>query len=226
MTASNVTEDLFIQHLDDILARTARDEDVVIVITGRERAGKSGLADVAAEYMDATFDPERQVHWSTRTYAAAATTVAKRKVMIHDELVRGGASYNFMTPEAKDFADFLTVCGYLNLIHLLIMPSKRWISPIIREHRAWYRWHVIKRYRDHAVAKCYQLRDAEGVFEKERLLFTFTYPKPQGPKWERILQLKDEVAKGIGRGTADVQELFKLEVERMTKALRKLFATA
>lgn len=219
-----VVEGRFIQHLDDIYAMTANDQDVVIVITGAERSGKSGLADVAAEYWDPDFDPELQCHWSTRSYAAACEVLKPRKPIVHDELVRSGSSYSFMSPETKDFADLLTVNGYRNLIQLLLMPNKRWISPIIKEHRAWFRWHIVKRFRDHVVLKVYQLRDQEGVFERERLLFTATSPKPEGPKWKRILELKDEFARNVGRGTADIHELFKAERSRMARSLRQLFA--
>ncbi|MFA5943711.1 MAG: hypothetical protein WC876_04505 [Candidatus Thermoplasmatota archaeon] len=222
-TPSNIVEGRFIKHLEDLHKRTANDDDVVIVITGGERKGKSGLAYVAASFLDPELSPEAQFHWSVQSYMASATSLRKRKPIVHDELVRGGSSYKFMTPENMAFADFLTVCGYRNLFHILIMPSKRWISPIIKEHRAWYNWHVVRRFRDHAVAKCYQLRDDDVVFDKPRLLFTFTYPRPEGPKWKRILELKDEFAQNIGRGTADVAELFKAERARMARQLRVLF---
>lgn len=229
---SNVTQGRFLEHLDYIRRLATMDRDCVIIITGPERAGKSGLADVAAELLDAGFTPDLQVHWSGASYAAAAVRVREERkvplntcvVMVHDELVRGGASYEFMTEQNKDFAQFLTVCGYLRIVHLLIMPSRKWISPIIREHRAWFEWRVVKRYKDHAVAKVYQLRDDNGVFDKPRLLFTFTYPKPAGAKWQRILRLKDEFARNVGRGTADTADLFKAEKARMIAALRRLVA--
>jgi hypothetical protein len=223
----DVVEGVFIEHLATLHRKTSNDEDVVVVITGAERVGKSGLAYIAALILHAflrrPFDPETQVHWSTRSYKASAEgRLPKRYPIWHDELVRGGASYNFMTPENKDFADFLTVCGYLNLFHMLIMPSKRWISPIIKEHRAWYQWHVVKRFRRHAVAKVYQLRDADGQFDRPRYLFSFTYPKPSGPLWKRILKMKAEFGGNVAQGTVDVAELFKVEKTRMAGALRAL----
>lgn len=229
----DVVEGRFLEHLEYIRGLAANDQDIVILLTGPERSGKSGLADVAAEILDPGFNPDLQVHWSGRTYAEAAVRVrAERKLplaacipMIHDELVRGGASYNFMTDDNKDFAEFLFICGYLRLTHFVIMPARKWVSPIIREHRAWFEWRVVRRFREHAVAKCFQLRDNNGVFDKPRLLFSFSYPKPRGAKWKRILELKDEVARNVGRGTADVHDLFKTERQRMATALKRLFAT-
>ena len=100
----NVTQGRFIRHLEEIRQLAAQDRDIVIIATGAERAGKSGLADVAAEYLDPGLVPELQVHWSGRSYAEAAA----KKVAVSGRWLQDALEARGWTPRV-DAGDLLVI---------------------------------------------------------------------------------------------------------------------
>lgn len=213
----------FVKHVKGIIrACTKGDFDEVVVVTGRERYGKSGVAHLAQCIAEPDWDVEKQVHWSSRAYTAAVPHLKAGQTNRHDEAVRGAASYNFMSEENKALAEFFTVGGFYNVLHILLYPTLRWVTPILKEHRCTYNWHVIKRYRDHAVVQVRQLRDDDQIFDKPRVLFTFDSPKPRGERWERERVRKKEMADMVASGRANDYDNFQAASMDMKRRLKIL----
>lgn len=186
--------------MDQQLKRIRNDDDLIIVITGDERKGKSTLAFLMASYMDPGFDPADQMTFSGDDFSRVGSRLGKYRAVVLDEAIRGGFSRDAPTEANKKLAKFLTVCGERNLIGVICWPKLRWLDPILKEHRCKWNLHVEHRYRDHAVASLRLLRDDERVFDPPFEVFKFPFPRASGPRWEAYKAAKSQFVMEVGRG--------------------------
>lgn len=186
--------------MDSQMQKIRRDDDLILVITGDERSGKSTLAFLMATYMDPSFDPERQTTFSGNDFSRVATQLGKYRAVILDEAIRGGFSRDSPTQDNKQLAKFLTVCGERNLIGIICWPRLRWLDPILKEHRCRWNLHIQSRRRDDAIASLRLLRHGERVFDPPMEIFRFSFPPARGPAWEAYRRAKSNYVGDVGRG--------------------------
>lgn len=96
------------------------DEDMVIVIDGRERSGKSVLALQIAAYLDPTFDLN-SVCFTTPSFVKFIRTNEKRAV-VFDESIVGLHSMRSMERQTVFLDELLAQSGQKNLITILVAP--------------------------------------------------------------------------------------------------------
>src|SRR5687768_12955748 len=102
----------------ELRARPGQDNDAVVIITGKERSGKSTFARWLARKLDPKFSHENVV-FSGADFMELAVKSAPGTVIILDESKDGGFSRDAMAAKNKDLAKFLMVCGQRNLICLI-----------------------------------------------------------------------------------------------------------
>lgn len=224
-----MTEKAMIQAwMDDQVNRIHRDDDLILVVTGDERKGKSTLAFHLASYMDKHFEPGKQMTFSGDDFSRVASRLPKYRAVVLDEAIRGGFSRDAASDSNKKLAKFLTVCGERNLIGIICWPNIRWLDPILKEHRCRWNLHVERRYRDHAVAVLRLLREDERVYDPPMEIFRFPFPRAEGGKWDAYRQAKSEFVVEVGRGQ-DVRRTVRTAVlqnirDRIRPIIRKLLA--
>jgi hypothetical protein len=198
---TSTTEKALIQQwMDQQVKRIHNDDDLIVVITGDERTGKSTLAFLMASYMDPLFDPSVQTTFSGGDFSRVGSKLGKYRAVVLDEAIHGGFSRDAPTEANKKLAKFLTVCGERNLIGIICWPKLRWLDPILKEHRCKWNLHVEHRYRDHAVASLRLLRDGERVFDPPFEVFKFPFPRAHGSKWRAYKAAKSAFVTEVGRG--------------------------
>lgn len=194
------------------------DRDYVALMTGKERKGKSTLAFQFARKLDDDFNIQKQTAWSAPSYTRQCQALPKGKPAVLDELITGGFSRDHSSPANKHLAKWFTIGGTYNLAHFLCWPNRRWADPILREHRVDREWHVVRRFRDYAVAQCIQLVGSDGnPLAKPRVLFPFVY-QDLPPEFKAEYQrLKKIYADSVSRGTdeqADEEEVIRRQIKQ------------
>lgn len=96
------------------------DEDAVIVIDGRERAGKSVLAMQIAKYLDPSFNMSR-LCFSTSEFVKAIRENT-RKAIVFDESIVGLHSSRSMERQTIFIDELLAMSGQKNLFTIIVVP--------------------------------------------------------------------------------------------------------
>jgi len=96
------------------------DEDMVIIIDGRERSGKSVLALQIAAYLDPSFD-SKSVCFTTASFVKFIRDNEKRAV-VFDESIVGLHASRSMERQTIFLDELLAQSGQKNLITILVVP--------------------------------------------------------------------------------------------------------
>lgn len=175
------------------------DLDFLLVITGRERIGKSSLALHIAEIVDPTFDVS-QIVFDTQNLYEQVYSLEPGKVVIIDEGATAFFSRDAMSTDVKDGIKLLTVMGERNLFVILCVPSFFILDKYIREHRVSGLIKVVARGR----LKFYSRRKLKDAFYNPKVKrfswgdpsFKDGFPKYKGKHWKPYTDKKSEYLKG------------------------------
>lgn len=171
-------------HLDD--------KDAVVVITGKERKGKSTLAWTVAQRVDEGFGPDRMV-FSGQDFMRAAVALPKGSALVLDEAVQGGFSRDAMTEKNRSLTKFLVVAGERNLVSFILFPNIRWLDPYIAEHRA--RWWILIEKRGQALVHEMRAADYRGAKPSWKRLFRIRFKAVEGDDWSAYLKAKSKLVR-------------------------------
>jgi len=139
-------------HLDDtlranlnVLAKNLRrDFDCFIVVTGRERYGKSTIADQVAFYLDPTYNIDRCV-FTPEQFHHAVENARKYQAIVFDEAHGALNAKESMTSINKKLTQTFTEMGFRNLIIILVLPSFFELGKYAAIHRSNCLLHVYER---------------------------------------------------------------------------------
>lgn len=178
------------------------DKDAVVVISGRERSGKSTLAWTLASQVDPSFNAERMV-FSGSDFMREATKLPRGRALVLDEAIQGGFSRDAMTDQNRSLAKFLVVAGERNLVSFVLFPNLRWLDPYISEHRA--RWWVLVERRGVALVHEMRRADYRGSKPSWKRLFRIRFNEVVGPEWEKYTGLKEKLVRNVANRADDRQ---------------------
>lgn len=192
-----MTTELRTKWINDLKAKPGQDNDAVVIITGKERIGKSTFARWLARQLNPTFSFECVV-FNGEDFMALAAKSPPGTVIILDESKDGGFSRDAMAGKNKDLAKFLMVCGQRNLICLILFPNIRWLDSYISEHRASH-WCLIEK-RGQALVHRIKRADYRGAKPSWVQLFRTGFPKEGGEDWDAYLVKKAAMVQDSARG--------------------------
>jgi len=120
--------------------------DAILVITGRERFGKSTLAMIIWAYFDhlraewgltPTMDLENKVTYIPEDYARKIeeSEGTQGDVVFYDEAGTGMYNRESMSRQNVDLNKILMTCGYKNLVHILNLPNFFALDKEVRSRR-------------------------------------------------------------------------------------------
>ena len=96
--------------------------DLFIIVDGKERGGKSVLAQQIAKYLDPTFDIEN-VCMTADEFTKAIDRSEKKKAVIFDEAYQSLSSRGAMSQINKSLNSYFTEMGQKNLFIIIVLPS-------------------------------------------------------------------------------------------------------
>ena len=99
-----------------------KDKDYIIVVDGREGAGKSTLAIQIGKYVDSTFNLDRVV-FSPDEFRAAVLSAKKGQCIIYDEAFTGFSSRNSLSPINHVLVSLAMQMRQKNLFIIIVLPT-------------------------------------------------------------------------------------------------------
>lgn len=179
-----------VKFLRRIRDRYKRDFDTVILITAKERTGKSTLAFWLGRLIHGESWSHEQMVFAGKDFIELAKTAPKGTVIVLDEAIHGGFSRDAMGKQNKELVKFLVICGERNLIAVICWPNINYLERYIREHRMHY-WFLVKKRGTCEVREPLPT-DFYGAKPASDLLFSFDYPAvpKSDPVWKAYLAEK------------------------------------
>jgi len=121
-----------------------KDRDLIIAVDGRERSGKSVLAQQVAKIMDPTFTHDRMCQ-TTDEFIQKAEPLKKGQAICFDEAYTGLSSRASRSTENRKLVDFFVKCGQKNLVIIIVLPTIRDLDAYPRDHRVTALLHVYEK---------------------------------------------------------------------------------
>lgn len=193
-------------------AQPGRDNDAVIIVTGKEGIGKSTFAQWLAKQLDSGFNHE-QVVFSGNEFMELAVKLRPGSVLVLDESTEGGYSRDAMTTRNKELTKFLMVSRQRNLICIILFPNIRWLDPYISEHRASH-W-VLVESRGAALIHRSRRADYKGAKPSWIQLFRTAFPRIEGEDWDAYKDKKAAMVRGAAKTEEAPFEPDAREVQRL-----------
>jgi energy-coupling factor transporter ATP-binding protein EcfA2 len=130
---------------------TVDNDDIVALIVGKEGVGKSSLALTIAELISLqrghSFDIRKNMHFTFKGWKSATVNSKPGDVQLIDEAGKFLLSRRAMSSDTVNALEFVTECRKFNNIHLICIPSIRYIDKYFREDRINCAFHVTSKGR-------------------------------------------------------------------------------
>ena len=172
-----------------------KDMDFLLVITGRERIGKSSLGLHTAVTIQPDFDVS-QIVFDIQTLYEQVYSLKPGSVVIIDEGATAFFSRDAMSTDVKDGIKLLTVMGERNLFVIICVPSFFILDKYIREYRVSGIARVVARGRFKYYSRSRLKRSFKGKTNKRfnwrNPSFKDSFPAFTGKLWEEYTERKAE----------------------------------
>jgi hypothetical protein len=130
MLADGVRNIKFVAPWDD----QQGDNDMVLLIDGTERSGKSVLAQQMAKFCDPTFDISR-ICFSPEQFKSVCLSAKRGQAVVYDESLRGMASDGATSRTNKDIKKMMAEIGQQNLFIFIVLPTAWMLDYYMAGHR-------------------------------------------------------------------------------------------
>lgn len=194
-----------------------KDWDLVIIVDGKERAGKSKFGQTLGYAIDETLDLSRITFTPTEFHQAIVSS-QPGQVVIMDEAMTAFFSRAAMSKTNINLVRMLAECGQKNLIIIIILPSIFVLDSYLALHRASCLFHI---YTDkngqRGFFKFYDRRRKKQLylFGKKGQEYKFTVPNFKGRftnfkfQWEAAYKQKksDSLISAFEKQNGEVEDL-------------------
>jgi len=223
----------FKQNLDIYLDAIKQNDDLIIVVDGLERSGKSlrlrQIGKYCANYLGTEFS-DKNIHQDLKEYIDFSIESPQYTVCILDESRNLLNKKNSMSKPAKKFTNFLSECGKYNQVHIIALPAYHDLDKYIVLWRMKFLIHVQKWFEaDEQNKSGFKLSRGKykmymnDKFLKDCYKYPYAYPK----RWETKGQFtnvevldKEELKRYEDKKDANIEERYHSKNEE--KQLSKL----
>lgn len=224
------------KNLDIYLDAMQQNDDIVIVVDGPERSGKSQrirqIGKYCADYLGTKFS-DANIHQDLNEYIKFSIESPQYTVCILDESRSMLNKKSSMTKESKRFTNFLSECGKYNQIHIIALPAFHDLNNYIVLWRMKFLIHITKWFEESNTTKS-GFKLARGKFKlymnDNYLKKSYQYPYSYPLKWEasggfynvEVLN-EEELKRYEDKKDLNIEERYhpKYEEERLTKTEEK-----
>lgn len=141
-------------NLDFIRKDLRDDSDAVIVITGKERGGKSVFAMTVGKYIDPSLDLAR-VTFTPSEFRAAVLKAGKYECVIFDEAITGMRAQRWTSEVNQALVELLAQIGQKNLAVIIVIPSFFELGKYVAIHRSVALLHIYREAGQRGFFKAY-----------------------------------------------------------------------
>jgi hypothetical protein len=154
-----------------------KDFDVVLIITGQERGGKSTIAQQIAKAVDPTFNISRIV-FTPREFHLAAVSASPGQAIIFDEALTGFFSRATMSNVNVELVRMMAEVGQRRLFVILCLPSFWTLDSYMAIHRSRALIQIYTRGTERGFFRFYDRMRKKDlyIFGKQRQEYNVTHP--------------------------------------------------
>ncbi len=173
-----VASDILRQQRKAYKVVTEGDQDRVYVIAGRERSGKSTLAQQLAFTVDKNFSLDN-ICFTPKQFAERVRRAKKFESLIYDEAFFGLSSKGSISKENRNLVKIFMECGFKNLFIFVCLPSffllEKYIA--ISRSQALFNVFVSKRNFKLRYYKVYNYKQKTELYLRGKAMMSFNRPK-------------------------------------------------
>lgn len=189
----NVHEWLY-DNVNDMRNIQTNDRDIFVIVDGRERVGKSVLAQVIGWIASRGTLTLKNICLTAEEFADRVTNCDKGDVIIFDECYLGMSSSDAMRRYNRMIKQLVVTCGQKNLFVILVLPSVFDINKYMALHRADALIHAFEHKRRRGFFAYYDHKKLRYIYMKGKQYYSYTRIKPNFTGWFKNFYAVDEDA--------------------------------
>ena len=175
------------------------DKDLVVLILGEERIGKSTLGFEIASYFDKDFTV-KNIAWDVKAYKRLVYSVPKCSAIMADEGVSMFFSRNAMSRDNKEAVDLFTICGHQNLLHIICATRLSGLDSYLKDGRIGVIIRVVARgrykfYSKNKVKSVKKLPNGKYVWPTCSFTEGYSYPPENKEEYAKYKKAKADYNK-------------------------------
>ncbi len=173
-----VASDILRQQRKAYKVVTEGDQDRVYVIAGRERSGKSTLAQQLAYVLDPNFSLDNIV-FTPNQFGARVRRAKKFEAIIYDEAFFGLSSKGSISKENRKLVRIFMECGFKNLFIFVCLPSFFLLEKYIAISRSQALFNVFVSRKNFKLRyyKVYNYKQKTELYLRGKAMMSFARPK-------------------------------------------------
>lgn len=165
------------QNLTHARPLAKKDWDLLFILDGRERAGKSVLCQQMAVVLDPTLDISR-ICFTADTFKKAVQTAKPGQAVIYDDAYSGLSARGAMTFINQMLVDLLTKAGAKNLYLFIVLPCIFELDKYPAIHRSTALIHVYAPAFERGYFKFYSFDKKKTLYMKGKKFYEYRHVKP------------------------------------------------
>lgn len=165
-------------NLDDMKKDIRKDDDIVIIVDGKERIGKSVLAMLVGWYMSDGKITLDDICLTADEFKERVKNAKKYDVIIFDECYLGMSSADAMMKYNRLLKKLLVTVGQKNLVLILVLPSVFDIDKYVALHRADALLHCFKHKGQRGHFSFYNNQRLKTLYILGKKMYSYWKPSP------------------------------------------------
>ena len=167
-----------ISNLKAMIEDVHKDDDVLVIIDGKEGAGKSNLAQTIGAYFAKGQLKEENICMTPPQFRDAVINAKKFEPIIFDEGYLGLASENSMQSYNKLLKKMLVTVRQKNLYLIIVVPSVFDINKYVVLHRADCLLHIFKHHGQRGHFAFYNENKLKNLYILGKKMYSYYNPPP------------------------------------------------
>ena len=194
-----------------------KDKDVVFIVDGKERGGKSKFADILAAYAASQLGTKYDLSCMCMTpeeFRNKIQNAKKNEVVIYDEAHRGMGSRRALSEINNILIDLMMEMGQRNLFVIVVLPTIFMLDRYPALYRARGLFHIYEKERQRGFWVYFNERKKQELYIKGKKLLNYNcmyWPKFRGRFYNQYSIDEEEYRKKKAKAFTDRPRITKVE---------------
>lgn len=167
-----------VANMDDMKKEMKKDNDIIIIVDGRERIGKSVFAQQVGWYMSNGQLNLADICFTAKEFKERVRTCTPGSTIVFDECYLGMSSRDAMQQYNRMLLKMLVTCGQKNLCLILVLPSFFDLIKYVPLHRADVLLHCFKHKNQRGHFAFYTANQMKNLYIMGKKFYSYYKPKP------------------------------------------------